>query len=278
MDKQIIRAAACQILTYGSVQKSTDKIIDWIIKAKANNIELIVFPEAALCGYQTALDYWDAADPFEFEKQIYRVVTASKDLCISVVVGTPRWEDDKLYNSLLVIDKGIIRGYYDKTHLAEDWPSPGHRLPIYQIAGVDACFIICHDIRYPELVRLPAVKGAQLCIFSSNESPLIREDKLSAYRAMPIARAAENEIYVIMANAPADPNDMTSDSQSHGNSKIIDPFGNIILEAGYFEETLVIADIDISKAKRTYAKRAQNDVSILSEWLKTGVSKVVTDS
>ena len=50
MGKRLIRAAACQILTYPSSQKSTDKIIDWIRKAKANDIELIVFPEAAFCG------------------------------------------------------------------------------------------------------------------------------------------------------------------------------------------------------------------------------------
>ena len=50
---------------------------------------------------------------------------------------------------------------------------------------------------------LPAIAGAQLCWFCSNESGLTFEHKLSAYQAMPIARATENSIFLVMANAPA---------------------------------------------------------------------------
>jgi predicted amidohydrolase len=72
------------------------------------------------------------------------------------------------------------------------------------VAGVKSCFIICHDVRYPELVRLPAIAGAQMCYFCSHESGLREEYKLSAYQAMPIARATENSIFCVMAHAPAD--------------------------------------------------------------------------
>ena len=49
----------------------------------------------------------------------------------------------------------------------------------------------------------------------------------------PISRATENGIYLVMANTPANPNDMHAPGSSHGNSKIIDPDGNVGKEAGF---------------------------------------------
>lgn len=276
-DDNHIRVAACQILTYSDPKRSVEKIVEWMNSASKDNVDVIVFPEACLCGYQGSDSYWNKVNPKDFEDAERHVVAASKRLDIAVVLGTAHWRAGRLYNSLLAIDKGgRVRGRYAKTHLAESWPGlvPGKTLPIYNLAGVESCFIICHDVRYPELVRLPAAAGARICYFISNESPLTKEYKLSAYKAMPIARATENSIFCVMANAPADPGNMNASNQSHGNSKVIHPDGNIIAEAGYFEETLVTATIDIGRATRGIAKRAVNDETILKDWLKSGIKLV----
>jgi len=270
-----LRIAACQILTYPDVKKSADKILQWMKVAAKDKVDVVAFPEACLCGYPADPKYWKKAKPATFRGAERRVRNAAKRLGIAVVLGTAHWEDGALYNSLLVIDKGgEERGRYAKTHLAETWPVPGHRLPIYDVAGVSSCFIICHDVRYPELVRLPAVAGAQICYFCSNESGLTSEFKLSAYRAMPIARATENGVFVVMTNAPADPEDITSKSQSHGNSKIIHPDGNVLCEAGYFDEKLVTATVETREAKRSIAKRSVNDDTILRQWMRLGARMV----
>ena len=266
-----LRVAACQILTYPDIAKSTEKVVGWIEAAAKDNVDVILFPEACLCGYAGG-DYWKTARPEDFKRGEALVIEASKRFNIAVVLGTVHWDSEKIYNGLLVIDKGgKVRGRYSKTHLAESWPVPGRTLPVYDVAGVKSCFIICHDVRYPELVRLPAVAGAQICYFSSHESGLSREDKLSAYRAMPIARATENSIFCIMANAPAEAKTLRG---SHGNSKIIHPDGNVLFEAGYFEERLVTANIRLSDASRSIARRAANDETILKEWLKSGAKLV----
>jgi omega-amidase len=200
------------------------------------------------------------------------VIEAARRLQIAVVLGTVHWEGQKLFNDLLVIDKGgTVRGRYSKTHLAESWPAPGQVLPVYEVAGVKSCFIICHDVRYPELVRLPAIAGAQICYFSSHESGLREEYKLSAYQAMPIARATENSIFCVMANAPANPQTLAG---SHGNSKIIHPDGNVLVEAGYFEERLVTATIRVADASCAMAQRAVKDETILKQWLESGTRLV----
>jgi predicted amidohydrolase len=270
-----LRVAACQILTYPDVRKSADKIIGWMAKASEQGVDVVAFPEASLCGYAYEEEYWRKAKPEEFLAGERRIIEASREFDIAVVLGTAHWEDGKVFNSILAIDKGgKVRGRYSKTHLAESWPAPGRSLPVYSLAGVKSCFIICHDVRYPELVRLPAIAGAQICYFCSNESGLLAEYKLSAYRCMPVARATENGIFLVMANAPADPDNLRSPSQSHGNSKIIHPNGNILKEAGYFEETLVICSIDIAEATRSIARRSVEDETILREWMRRGVKLV----
>lgn len=270
-----LRVAACQILTYPDVQKSTDKIVEWIRKASDQNVDVVAFPEASLCGYASSEEYWKKAKPDDFAVGEKRIIEASKEYGIAIVLGTVHWKDDALFNSILAIDKGgTVQGRYAKTHLAESWPVPGRTLPVYSLAGIRSCFLICHDIRYPELVRLPAIVGAQICYFCSNESGLLSEHKLSAYRAMPIARATENGIFVVMTNAPGDPNDLQNSAQSHGNSKIIHPDGNVLQEAGYFEETLVVYSINIDEATRTIAERSVNDETILNNWIKDGTNLV----
>lgn len=266
-----LRVAACQILTFPDVAKSTEKVVSWIEAAAKDGVDVIAFPEACLCGYASG-DYWKTARPDDFQKGERLVIEASKRLDIAVVLGTVHWESEKVYDDLLIIDKGgKVRGRYSKTHLAESWPAPGRTLPVYDVAGVKSCFIICHDVRYPELVRLPAVAGAQICYFCSHESGLSEEYKLSAYRAMPIARATENSIFCIMANAPADPKTLRG---SHGNSKIIHPDGNVLVEAGHFEERLVTANIRVSDASRLIARRAADDETILKDWLNDGTKLV----
>lgn len=271
-----LKVAACQILTYPSPEKSAAKIAGWIKKAAAAGIDIVAFPEAALAGYACSETYWKKADPRAFRAAEKKLMRTAARCEIAVILGTAHWENGRLFNSVLAIDKdGRAAGRYSKTHLAEDWPNPGRTLPVVRIAGVDACFIVCHDIRYPELVRLPAIRGARICFFCTNESGLTHERKLSAYRAMPIARAAENSIFLVMANAPADPDRIDARNQSHGNSKIVHPDGNVLSEAGFFEERLVTADIDVSDADGIFAQRAATDDTILRSWMNEGANLVI---
>jgi predicted amidohydrolase len=273
----MLRVAACQILTYPDTSRSADKICSWIEKAANAEVDVVVFPEATICGYACEREYWAAAKPEDFARAEEQVVAELRERRLAAVIGTAHWEGRKVYNSVLAVDRGgKVRGRYAKTYLAEAWPNPGQALPVYELAGVPSSFIICHDIRYPELVRLPAIAGARICYYSSNESGLLEEHKLSAYRAMPISRATENTIYLVMANAPADPDNLRSTSQSHGNSKVIHPDGIVLEEAGHFEERLVIADIDLDKGTGAMATRSAAEQTIIAPWLRDGARLVGT--
>ena len=232
-------AAACQILTFPEPDKSAEKVVEWMEMAAGEGVEVVAFPEACLCGYVCDQAYWEGAEPEAFARAEAQVIAAAGRLGIGVVLGTAHWVDGQLFNSLLAIDRdGAVKGRYAKTHFAENWPVPGRSLPVYKLGGV------------------------------------LAEYKLSAYRAMPIARATENGIFLVMANAPGNPRDLHAPSQSHGNSKIVHPDGNVLCEAGYFEERLVVAELDLEAATGAVARRAVEDETVLRAWMGEGVDLV----
>src|SRR5262245_54950498 len=62
-----LRLAACQILTFPEPEKSVRKIVTWMEKAAADKVDVVLFPEAALCGYTCEAEYWKKAKRSDFE-------------------------------------------------------------------------------------------------------------------------------------------------------------------------------------------------------------------
>ena len=279
MPRKNLRVAACQMLADEDIEHNTKRIVDQLRHCAREGVDVAAFHEGVLYGYSCRPAFWKNFDQERIKKAERRIVRVCKEKGIACVVGSTHVEDGVRYNSLLVIDNdGTVLGRYGKIHLAgERWCEPSQNMPIFNVCGVPCCFIICHDVRYPELVRLPAAAGAKVCFFCSCESSVVAENKLSAYRAMPISRATENSIYVVMTNAPADANDMHRSGSSHGESKVIHPDGNVLVEAGMFSEEVLIQDLNLDAASRGIALRAMNDITCLNGWMHEGV-KLVTPS
>jgi hypothetical protein len=129
--------------------------------------------------------------------------------------------------------------------------------------------IICHDERYPELVRLPVLAGSRVVFYLSHESPLKEESKLGPYRAQVQARAMENTVWVVHANAPANA-DATG---SYGQSRLIAPDGNLLQEATIFREEVLTATLDLSRATAGNPRRSLTGAP-LARWWQEGVRQV----
>jgi predicted amidohydrolase len=149
-----------------------------------------------------------------------------------------------------VIDPRGVRLYRQaKIQLVEGdtpWARAGNRLAIFHIDDIVCSLIVCHDSRYPELVRLPVMKGARLIFYPSWEADIGSEAKLNPYRAQVQARAVENNVYVVQANAPQRLQPQLEGS--HGQSRIVDPQGNLVQEASMLAEEILTADLDMSLA------------------------------
>ena len=273
-----VKVAACQLLSGESVSENTADVLKQLASCAAMGVQIVAFPEGCLFGYTCRADYWEQMSPATFEAAEAEIASACRRHRIAAIVGSAHHDGSNWHNDLAIIDEqGHLKYRYGKTFLAgEKWCINNRgKLPIVPLAGVDCCFLICHDIRYPELVRLPAAMGAQICFFCSCESGLTSEYKLSAYRAMPISRATESHIYLVMANTPADPDNLRRSGNSHGNSKIVHPDGNVIQEAGFFGDAIVAATVDISAATGGPAKRVYHEETALRDWFREGCRYVV---
>jgi predicted amidohydrolase len=263
-----LRVACVQMRSIPDLDANVRHAVALLKRCAALKADVAVFPECALSGYFA--DYIPKLSEKELKEAESRLGKACRELGLWAVVGTPVREGGKLYNSAVVLDDaGKVRERYHKVQLAESWPDPGDHLSVFQVKGVCCSIIICHDERYPELVRLPVLAGARVVFYLSHESPLALEHKLGPYRAQIQARAAENSVFVAHANAPANP-DATG---SHGQSRIIDPDGNVVTEASLFKEEVLTAELDLARA---HAGNARNSLARgpLRAWWRAGVGHV----
>jgi predicted amidohydrolase len=242
--------------------KNVEKISRFLESLSAQGVQIAVFPECALTSYDS--ETIKKIDPTKLSTAMNMVAAACRKFNIAVVMGTPTFRPDgKLWNSAVVFgpDGRIIEKYH-KVHLAEDWPEPGDHLALFDIAGTKATIIICHDERYPELVRLPAMAGARLVFYISSESGITSESKIIPYRAQIQARAVENCVWVVHSNTPGNDNA----TGSHGQSRIIRPDGNIVAEASIFGEEIVTSSIDIGAANGMWASNSLNCDFLKAFW------------
>lgn len=263
-----LSVAAVQMRSSNNLQDNVAHIKGFIKDCAAEGIRVASFPECALTGYnENVITKLSAEQINDAEKQI---AEACRESSIYAIVGMPYRDGTKLFNSAVVISsEGKVVERYHKNQLAEKWPDTGDHLSVFKIDDVPCSIIICHDERYPELVRLPVLAGAKVIFYLSHESGIKDEDKMGPYRAQIQARAVENTVYVVHANAPAN----LDATGSHGQSRIINPGGNIIQEASIFHEDIVTAVLDMTKANRSNALKSITR-GPLQDWWKEGIKNV----
>jgi predicted amidohydrolase len=264
-----LRAAAVQMRSGADVAANISSIRRHLEKCKSDGVRVAVFPECALTGYLAPAEMRKitAEQLADAERQVCAICRA---LEMYAIIGTPTRDGERLLNSAIVIDpRGKVIERYHKVQLAENWPEAGDHLSVFPIDGVPCSIIICHDERYPELVRLPVLAGARVVFYVSHESGICQEKKIDPYRAQIQARAMENTVFVVHANAPAN-QDLTG---SHGQSRVITPDGRIVQEASMFDEEVVTATLELRKATAVIALNSIKR-GPLGDWWKEGVKRV----
>jgi len=184
---------------------------------------------------------------------------------IGVLVGSlalkAEGEDGRAVNRSLLLDAtGATVARYDKIHMFEadlgvqgryrEAASyrPGTRAVVADAGWANLGLTICYDLRFPALYRALAGQGAQvLTVPSAFTVPTGRAHWHTLLRA----RAIETGCFVI---APAQwgshgGDDETSLRESYGHSLIVDPWGEVLADAGE-GEGVVFADLDLSRVEK----------------------------
>jgi deaminated glutathione amidase len=149
-----------------------------------------------------------------------------------------RPSDPGMYNTTFVLDPmGEIIARYSKIHMydvvldgvAEYQESatvtPGDEIAITEIDGIQVGLTICYDLRFPELFRILALKGAQAIMLPAAFTLMTGKDH---WEPLIRARAIENELYMI---APAQWSTHPPGKWCYGRSMIVDPWGTVVTTA-----------------------------------------------
>ena len=154
-------------------------------------------------------------------------------------------DGDTLYNAAILVGPDGLIGSYRKTHLpflgVDRFVTPGDEFKVFDTALGRIGLIICYDLRFPEVTRTLALHGADIVALPTN-FPMAA--KLQCDVIAP-ARAAENRIYLLVANRVG----KERWGEFCGWSQIVDPYGTRLAEAGETEETLLVADVELEKAR-----------------------------
>jgi predicted amidohydrolase len=117
----------------------------------------------------------------------------------------------------------------------------GEELPLFNTPLGRIGIEICYDLRFPEATRTLALGGADLVAHPTNFPVAARLQTEFITRA----RAAENRVYLLTANRIG----KERWGEFCGWSQIVDPYGDRLAEASADEEALLVADIDVERAR-----------------------------
>ena len=256
-----MRVAAVQLNSGGDPAANRAAAETLVRAAAADGARVIVLPEkwTAMGSDEQLLA---AAEPLEGPTLEWARAIA-RELRVDLVAGSfcelvPGHE--KLRNTCVHVDPdGELRAVYRKLHMFDvevggrayresDLEAPGDEIVVSQSAdGVELGLSICYDLRFPELYRILAVRGARILAVPAAFTLATTRDH---WETLLRARAIENQAFVIAANQVGE---HPGGLRSGGRSMIVDPWGIVLAQApdGVGEIT---AEIDLERQSEIRAQ------------------------
>jgi deaminated glutathione amidase len=252
----ILRAAAVQLQSTNDRDRNLEAASRLTRAAAADGAELVVLPERLdLRG--TAQDYADGAETLEHGRPLAWAKELASELGIDLVAGSiaeRREGHDRVANtSLHVGPDGDLKAVYRKIHMFDvevggvEYRESEHSEPADEIVlsetanGTKVGLTICYDLRFPELYRILALRGARVVTVPANFTRVTGE---AHWEVLLRARAIENQVFVI---APGQGRGPGPEGDSYGNSMIVDPWGEVLARAAGEGESFVAADLDLAR-------------------------------
>jgi predicted amidohydrolase len=251
-----LRAAAVQLNSNSDRSRNLEAAERLVRAAAADGAELIALPEKwnlladgpELAAGAETLDGASLAAARDWARSLgihllagsisERAGEGERAFNTSVLVG-PDGEDLAVYRKIHMfdVDAGGV-AYRESAH-----EQPGAEVVTAPLGGLIAGLSVCYDLRFPELFRILALRGARLITVPSAFTLSTGRDH---WEVLLRARAIENQLFVI---APNQVGEARPHFSSFGRSAIVDPWG-VVLATAPDEECFVAADLDLEAQAR----------------------------
>jgi deaminated glutathione amidase len=249
-----VRAAAVQLTSTADRERNLATADRLTRAAAAAGAELVVLPEKwSVLG--TPEETAAGAEPFDGPALGWAAATA-RELGIDLVAGSiaervegagrgantcvhfgPDGEEKAVYRKVHMFDVEVG----GKTYRESENEAPGDELVVSETAaGVELGLSICYDLRFPELYRILAVRGARVIVVPAAFTLATTREH---WEVLLRARAIEDQAYVVAANQIGE---HAKGYRSGGRSMIVDPWGLVLAQAPD-GETFVLAELDLER-------------------------------
>jgi NAD+ synthase (glutamine-hydrolysing) len=247
----MLRVLVAQLnLLVGDVAGNLDKVITAARDARDRyDADLAVFPELTLTGYPPE----DLLLRPEFiertEKALARLATEVPG--IGLILGYPKAVVGGLFNVAGLVVDGRVSAEYAKQLLPnysvfdeKRYFRPGAAPCVVEFRGVHIGLTVCEDIWEEGPARQAAEAGAEVLI-NINASPY-HTGKAPERESLLMLRAREHRIPILYANLVGGQDELVFD----GGSFVIDAAGKLTQRAAFFEEAMMLVDIDVQGTPR----------------------------
>ena len=250
-----MRAAAVQLNSNGEKARNLAAAERLVRAAAADGAELVALPEKwnLLAAGEHLLA---GAEPLD-GLSLTSARGWARELGIHLLAGSiaERGDEEKAFNtSVLIGPGGDDLAVYRKIHMFDvdaggvsyresEHEQPGSAVATGPVGDLIAGLSVCYDLRFPELFRILALRGARLLLVPSAFTASTGRDH---WEVLLRARAIENQAFVL---APNQVGEAPPHFDSFGNSAIVDPWGRV-LAAAPPGECFVAADLDLDEQDR----------------------------
>jgi deaminated glutathione amidase len=248
-----LRAAAVQLNSTEDRERNLATADRLTRAAAADGAELVVLPEKFnILGRHEA--YRAGAETLDGPTVTWARERA-RELGVDLVAGSfveRREGREKLGNtSVHVGPDGELRGVYRKIHMFDvtvagkeyresDSQEAGDEVVVSEARGASLGLSVCYDLRFPELYRILAIRGARILVIPA---AFTKPTGQAHWDTLVRARAIENQAFVIAADQIGK---HPPDNESFGGSQIVDPWGDVLARAPD-EECHIVADLDLDR-------------------------------
>ncbi len=246
-----LKLALCQLRTELDREETMKKAARMVREASLRGAQIAVLPEMFNCPYSGR--YFRAFAALGHEDTAAALSDLAKENRIWLVGGSvPEREGEKLYNTCFVFDdQGRLIARHRKVHLFDidapgmrfresDTFTPGREITVFDTPWGKMGAAICFDMRFPELFRAMAGRGARVIFvpaqFNMTTGPVHWELTLRA-------RAVDNELFVAACSAARYEG---FSYECWGHSLVTDPWGTVIAGADETEQILY-AELDLDR-------------------------------
>ncbi|HEX7279209.1 MAG TPA: carbon-nitrogen hydrolase family protein [Solirubrobacterales bacterium] len=251
-----MRVAAIQLNSNGDKARNLDAAERLVREAAAGGAEFVALPEKwnLLAGGEELVA---GAEPLD-GPSLGAVRQWAAELGIHLLAGSISergTEGEKASNtSVLIGPDGGDLAVYRKIHMFDvdaggvsyresEFERPGDEPVVAPVGDLTAGLTVCYDLRFPELFRILALRGARLIAIPSAFTLATGRDH---WEVLLRARAIENQLFAI---APNQFGEAAPHYSSFGRSMIVDPWG-VVLATAPDEECFIAADLDLAAQDR----------------------------